>query len=259
LGSSASLWSLVKHLATGSGDAMGRQVRRKRRDLVAPPPRRCDKSGVIGADLDMSSRVDVVRRSRPAGDLELSSGVGPALHPDQPVACSWPPHNYLEFAALPTAVACARLHARNVLWEWGLDWLAPDAELLVAELMTNAVKATVARDDAAVRLRLSSDGAQVLIEVWDADPLPPPAADRGEDGRPDPQPATVRGLFLVAALSARWDWYLTQEPKGKVVWCQLEALTPAARSPEHHEVGCQAGTTPRANPCRASGVGQSAL
>ena len=32
-----------------------------------------------------------------------------------------------------------------------------------------------------------------------------------------------RGLFLVAALSACWDWYLTQEPTGKVVWCELEA------------------------------------
>jgi len=68
-----------------------------------------------------------------AGDLEQASGVGPALHPDQPVPYPWPPHNYLELAALPTAVACARLNARNLLWEWGLDWLAPDAALLVAE------------------------------------------------------------------------------------------------------------------------------
>jgi hypothetical protein len=31
------------------------------------------------------------------------------------------------------------------------------------------------------------------------------------------------GLFLVAALSVRWDWYPTQEPPGKVVWCELAA------------------------------------
>ena len=84
-------------------------------------------------------------------------------------------------------MACARLHARNLLWEWGLDWLAPDAELLVAELVTDAVKATAAREEEAVRLRLSSDGARILIEVWDADPRPPTATDRGEDGRPDPR------------------------------------------------------------------------
>ena len=32
------------------------------------------------------------------------------------------------------------------------------------------------------------------------------------------------GLFLVAALSNRWDWYLTEEPAGNVVWCEIEAL-----------------------------------
>ncbi len=106
-------------------------------------------------------------------------------------------------------MARARLHARNLLWEWGLDWIDPDAELLVAELMTNAVKATAARCEAAVRLRLSSDGKQVFVEVWDADPWLPPAA-----------------LFLVPALSARWGWYLTKEPRGKVVWSEIEALAP---------------------------------
>lgn len=43
---------------------------------------------------------------------------------------------------------CDRLQARNVLWEWGLDRLALVAELLVAELMTSAVKATAPRNEA---------------------------------------------------------------------------------------------------------------
>jgi hypothetical protein len=30
----------------------------------------------------------------------------------------------------------------------------------------------------------------------------------------------------VEALSARWDWYLTKEPNGKVVWCEIAALSP---------------------------------
>ena len=51
-----------------------------------------------------------------------------------------------------------------------------------------------------------------------------------------------RGLFLVAALSTRWDWYLTQEPAGKVVWCEIEALSPAWRG-----VGEGAGTTVRSS------------
>jgi anti-sigma regulatory factor (Ser/Thr protein kinase) len=174
----------------------------------------------------MSSRVDVVHGSLPARDLEPGSDVGPALDlgdpvPDEPVPYPWPSHDCLQFGALPTAVACARLHARNLLWEWGVDWFASDAELLVSELVTNAVKVTAARDEAAISLRLSSDGTRVLIEVWDADPWPPVAAARGQDGRPDP---AERGLILVAALSARWDWYLTKDPAGKVVWCEIEAL-----------------------------------
>ena len=168
--------------------------------------------------------------SQPAGDLARSPGVGPALYPDGSAPYPWRPYDYLELGTLPNAVACARLHARNLLWEWGLDWLAPDAELLVAELVTNAVKATAARDGEAVRLRMSSDAARVLIEVWDADPRPPAPKDRDNDGRPDPQGQAGRGLFLVAALSARWDWYLTHEPAGKVVWCEMQGLLPPGPS-----------------------------
>ncbi len=66
--------------------------------------------------------------------------------------------------------------------------------------------------------------------------------DLSEDGTPDPQEEGGRGLFLVAALSTRWDWYLTQEPTGKVVWCEIEALSPARRG-----VGEGAGTTVRSD------------
>ena len=39
----------------------------------------------------------------------------------------WPLRSFLELGALPSAVPCARLHARQVLWEWrltGLIWTA---------------------------------------------------------------------------------------------------------------------------------------
>jgi anti-sigma regulatory factor (Ser/Thr protein kinase) len=78
----------------------------------------------------------------------------------------------------------------------------------------------------AVRLRLSSDRAHVLVEVWDADLQPPAPKAVGDNGATDPEEEGGRGLFLVAALSASWDWYLTQEPTGKVVWCELEAKPP---------------------------------
>ena len=134
--------------------------------------------------------------------------------------------SYLELGALLTAVPCARLHVRHLLWEWGLSALAEETELLTSELVTNAVKATAGQQQAAIHLRLSSDHARVLVEVWDADPQPPAPKAFGEDGTPDPQDEGGRGLFLVAALSTRWDWYLTQEPSGKVVWCELGAEPP---------------------------------
>ena len=57
----------------------------------------------------------------------------------------WPFRSSLELGALPTAVPCACLHVRHILWEWGLNSLAESAELLVSELVTNAVNATAGR------------------------------------------------------------------------------------------------------------------
>lgn len=206
-----------------------------------------------------SRRADAVQGSPlTAADPEPSSGVGPALQRGEPAS---PLRSYLELGALPTAVPCARLHARHVLWEWGLNELTPDSELLVSELVTNAVKATAERDQAAVRLRLSGDDARVLIEVWDADPRPPAPQDLGEGGTPDPQEEGGRGLFLVAALSARWDWYPTREPAGKVVWCEIRALSPAGTllTPAARVGSCTHGARPGEKTqfglCRTQGPG----
>jgi hypothetical protein len=119
------------------------------------------------------------------------------------------------------------------IWEWGLDGLAETVGLLVSELVTNAVQAMVRQGGhTAVRLQLFGDNARVRIEVWDAESRPPAPRDPGQDGIPDVEGEGGRGLVLVAAPSACRDWYLTQEPAGKVVWCELEA-----ERPELSEVG----------------------
>ncbi len=120
------------------------------------------------------------------------------------------------------------------IWYGSGDWTAWwSAELLVSELVTNAVPAMVRQENhAALRLQLFGDNTRVRIEVWDADPRPPAPRDPEEDGIPDLEGEGGRGLFLVAALSACWDWYLTQEPTGKVVWCEIQA-----ERPELSEVG----------------------
>jgi anti-sigma regulatory factor (Ser/Thr protein kinase) len=140
----------------------------------------------------------------------------------------WPLRSSLELGALPTAPSCACLHVKHVLREWRLNSLVESAELLVSELVTNAVNAT-GQPGQTVSVNLAGTGAgtgtgtgtRVLIEVWDAGPQPPGPGEPGEAGPGD-------GVLLVAALSARWDWYPTQDPAGKVVWCELDTASPAA-------------------------------
>lgn len=132
----------------------------------------------------------------------------------------WPLRSFLELGAYPTAVSCARLHAKHVLREWSLAEVSDSAELLVSELVTNAVRAsTSAADIAVVRLWLLSNQARVLIMVQD-DNLQHPV-----QARPDTDAESGRGLLLVETISERWDWYLPEEAAGKVVWCLLAGCT----------------------------------
>jgi anti-sigma regulatory factor (Ser/Thr protein kinase) len=133
----------------------------------------------------------------------------------------WPLSSSLELGALPTAVPCARLHAKQLAWEWGFSSLTETIELLVSELTTNAVQAMAGQEGRpAIRLRLTSDSTRIRIEVWDPDPRLPAPREPAADGLPDVEAESGRGLFLVAALSDRWD--SVREPLGKVVWCELD-------------------------------------
>lgn len=57
------------------------------------------------------------------------------------MAGQWPVRDFLELGALPGAVPSARLHARQIVWEWALTPLSEQVEQVVSELMTNAVAA----------------------------------------------------------------------------------------------------------------------
>jgi len=142
------------------------------------------------------------------------------------LSASWPLSTYLALGALPGATPCARLHARAVVAEWGLDDLAEAAELIVSELITNAVRASTGPGgrplwDGAVMpvvvLRMGSDGIRLVIEVWDAIPGAPAAA------HPGPDDESGRGLMLVAAECDRWSWQTVPGWPGKVVWAQLHS------------------------------------
>jgi anti-sigma regulatory factor (Ser/Thr protein kinase) len=120
----------------------------------------------------------------------------------------WPLRTFLELGALDGAVPSARLHARHVLWEWGLTGLRDTIELLVSELVTNGVQASRSMAEAVIRLWLFSDQAQVVVLVWDASPRPPVRMEVDGDAE------NGRGLLLVEALSGQWGWHLPGEDDG---------------------------------------------
>jgi len=136
------------------------------------------------------------------------------------MAGDWPLETFLELGALPTAVACARWHAKQVLSQWGLKEFSERVELLVSELATNAVKASQSPDWIfPIRLWLRSDGARVMILVWDINPQPPTRVEADEEAE------SGRGLLLVETLSEKFDWYPHEEFGGKVVWSLIGAET----------------------------------
>jgi anti-sigma regulatory factor (Ser/Thr protein kinase) len=124
--------------------------------------------------------------------------------------------SYLELGAHPVAVPCARLYTRHLLDEWGLGHIADDAELLVSELITNAIKATLDMQLAAqVALYLAADRNRLIMLVWDASPEPPVHSPHGDDA------VNGRGLEIIEALSDRWGSCVPDQG-GKVVWAWLE-------------------------------------
>ena len=102
---------------------------------------------------------------------------------------AWPLRSYLELAARPEAVRPARQHATTVVRRWRLDALADTVELLVSELVTNAVLASAGRADQRAgtcpRRRsgvwLASDRRQLMIHIWDPDRRLPVSQDAGPD------------------------------------------------------------------------------
>jgi anti-sigma regulatory factor (Ser/Thr protein kinase) len=136
----------------------------------------------------------------------------------------WPLSAHLPLGALATAVPCARGYTRVILDEWNLASLADPAELIVSELVTNSVQATADKDGRprygetglpVVHLRLASDRARVLVEVWDSVPGVPAARRAGPDEEGG------RGLALVEAMSERWGCTTVPGWSGKVVWAEL--------------------------------------
>jgi anti-sigma regulatory factor (Ser/Thr protein kinase) len=92
------------------------------------------------------------------------------------------------------SVPGARHHTRTVLGDWGLLAVIEDAEVIVSELFTNALQASVG-DASMIGLRLSADHDHLLIMVWDSSAQMPAARHAS------PADVDGRGLMIVEALS----------------------------------------------------------
>ncbi len=136
----------------------------------------------------------------------------PARAPDQPAAtCT--------LDARPESVKTGRDFTRSTLLGWGMAAPADVAELVVSELVTNALRHGVSatgglRGEHTVRLRLLAQAPFVMCMVADSGSEIPVLRDS------DPAAESGRGLQVVEACSVRWGWHLL-DGGGKVVWALL--------------------------------------
>lgn len=143
--------------------------------------------------------MDAMAPEHPSDDIALLVARTHVLPADR--IATW------DLPADPARVSAIRAAAIRQLAHWGLDELAFAAELLLSELVTNAVR----YGTEPIQVRLIHDRA-LICEVSDGSSTAPHlrrAANTDEGGR---------GLFLVAQLAQSWGTRYT--PGGKVIWAE---------------------------------------
>jgi anti-sigma regulatory factor (Ser/Thr protein kinase) len=177
----------------------GTDIDRSTRDLAD----RLDGHDCCGEDLTSIARALMAgpESHEARDDVALLLARTSVLDPDS--VAHW------EFPAEPTAVAAAREAASDRLSEWGLADHAFVTELIVSELVTNAIRYA----GGPVGLRLIRD--EVLVcEVSD------PSNSQPRLRRARTTDEGGRGLFLTAQLSRRWG--SRYGASGKTVWVEQD-------------------------------------
>ncbi|WP_433479112.1 SpoIIE family protein phosphatase [Spirillospora sp. CA-142024] len=123
-----------------------------------------------------------------------------------------------DLPADPAVVAHARERVSRQLGAWGLEKLAFTTELVVSELVTNAIRHATAP----IRLRLILTGT-LICEVFDGSSTSPHlrharATDEGG-----------RGLYLISQFTDRWGARYATE--GKIIWAE-QRLTADGSDPQ---------------------------
>ncbi|MFI1369463.1 SpoIIE family protein phosphatase [Streptomyces griseochromogenes] len=143
--------------------------------------------------------LDTVAPAHPCDDIALLVARTRALDPRR--IATW------DLPADPARVSDVRAAALRQLADWGLDEAAFAAELMLSELVTNAIR----HGAGPIRVRLLHDRG-LICEVSDTSNTAPHlrrAASTDEGGR---------GLFLVAQLAQSWG--TRYKPQGKVIWAE---------------------------------------
>ncbi|MCX4760327.1 PAS domain-containing SpoIIE family protein phosphatase/ATP-binding protein [Streptomyces sp. NBC_01275] len=183
-------------LAEGEQWALDTDRNRLRQALERPEAR---------IDLRCRTVIDALVPARPHDDVALLMARTRRLEADR--VADW------ELPADPAAVAEARKTASRRLAEWGLSELSFTTELVVSELVTNAIRYATGP----IRLRLIRERT-LVCEVFDGGATAPHlrhprATDEGG-----------RGLLLVSQVTQRWGTRFL--PEGKIIWAEQSLTDP---------------------------------
>ncbi|MEV5430827.1 SpoIIE family protein phosphatase [Streptomyces sp. NPDC052701] len=160
-----------------------------------------------GSSLDLRCRavIDALVPARPYDDVALLMARTRRLGADQ--VADW------ELSADPAVVADARKAVTRQLAHWGLEELVFTTELVVSELVTNAIRYA----SGPIRLRLIRERA-LVCEVFDGGATAPHLR------HPRTTDEGGRGLLLVSQLTQRWGTRFV--PEGKIIWAEQPLTGP---------------------------------
>ncbi|KOV58222.1 hypothetical protein ADK64_37280 [Streptomyces sp. MMG1121] len=166
-----------------------------------------DRQGATLASLDdiCSALIRHLPPSSPQDDSALLVARVRALDPDRHV--TW------ELPADPAFVAEARKLASRRLSDWGLEDLEFTTELIVSELVTNAIR----YGSPPITLRLIRDRS-LICEVSDGSSTSPHirrAVETDEGGR---------GLYMIAQFAQLWG--TRYHTRGKIIWAEQPIALP---------------------------------
>lgn len=143
--------------------------------------------------------LDAMQPQRPIDDIALLVARTRLLDPAQ--VAEW------DVPSDPAAVAPIRTQCAHRLEEWGLEEIAFSTELILSELITNAIR----YGTQPIKVRMVCD-LSLICEVSDGSSTSPHlrrAATSDEGGR---------GLFLVSQYAQHWGTRYTH--RGKVIWTE---------------------------------------